>query len=86
MNTLHDVSHRTTLTLDDDVADALARESRRTGRSYRDVVNGAIRRGLGRPVDDEPFRVVTSDLHRRQGVEIDDVEGLLDILDGQTRR
>lgn len=77
---------RTTLTLDDDVAEALARESRRTGRSHRDVVNAAIRRGMDRPVDDEPFRVVASDLRRRPGVDIDDIEGLLDLLDGRARR
>lgn len=80
------MSRRTTLTLDDDVAEALARESRRTGRSHREVVNAAIRRGLGRPVEHEPFRVVASDMHRRPGVEIDDIEGLLDVLDGQIRR
>lgn len=80
------MSHRTTLTLDDDVAEALALESRRTGRSHREVVNAAIRRGMGRAVEDEPFRVVAKDMHRRPGVEIDDIEGLLDILDGHTRR
>lgn len=79
------MSHRTTLTLDDDVAEALLRESRRTGRSHRDVVNAAIRRGLDRTVDDEPFRVIASDLLRRPGVQIDDVEGLLDLLDGNAR-
>ena len=80
------MSHRTTLTLDDDVADALARESRRTGRSHRHVVNASIRRGLARPVDDEPFHVAASVMRRRPGVEIDDIEGLLDVLDGQARR
>jgi len=45
------VSRRTTLTLDDDVVDALSKETRRSGRSYRDVVNAAIRRGLSRAAD-----------------------------------
>jgi Ribbon-helix-helix protein, copG family len=42
----HDVSVRTTLTLDDDLArrlQALAREQR---RSFKEVTNDAIRRGL----------------------------------------
>jgi len=38
---------RTTLTLDDDVAMALHERARRTGRSFKDVVNEAVRRGLG---------------------------------------
>ena len=37
---------RTTLTLDDDLAMMLKRESEQTRRPFRDVVNDAIRRGL----------------------------------------
>lgn len=37
---------RTTLTLDDDLAAELARVARRLGRSFKDVVNETIRRGL----------------------------------------
>jgi hypothetical protein len=37
---------RTTLTLDDDLAEALNRTARHTGRSFKAVVNEAIRRGL----------------------------------------
>lgn len=37
---------RTTLTLDDDLAMMLKRESEETRRSFRDVVNDAIRRGM----------------------------------------
>lgn len=37
---------RTTLTLDDDVARELAAEVRRSGRTTRQVVNAALRRGL----------------------------------------
>ena len=37
---------RTTLTLDDDVAAKLKAELRRAGRSFRDVVNETLRRGL----------------------------------------
>ena len=73
------------MTLDDDVADGLAMEARRAGRSYRDVVNDVIRRGLRRPTDEPPFRIVASDMRRRAGVEIDDIEGLLDVLDGSDR-
>jgi hypothetical protein len=74
------------LTLDDDVADALAGAARRAGRPYRDIVNEAIRRGLQRPPDAPTFRVVPTALRRRPGVELDDIEGLLDVLDGPTAR
>jgi hypothetical protein len=37
---------RTTVTLDNDLAEMLTREVERTGRPFQDVVNDAIRRGL----------------------------------------
>ena len=37
---------RTTLTLDDDLAEILARVARRDDRSFKDVVNETLRRGL----------------------------------------
>jgi hypothetical protein len=37
---------RTTLTLDDDLAEALDRLARREGRSFKHVVNETLRRGL----------------------------------------
>jgi len=37
---------RTTLTLDDDLAETLARMARRDDRSFKDVVNETLRRGL----------------------------------------
>lgn len=80
------MSKRTTLTLDDDVADGLATAARRSGRTYREIVNEVIRRGLHRPVDEAPFRVVATKMHRRPGVEIDDIEGLTEILDGPAHR
>lgn len=86
ISTLHDVSKRTTLTLDDDVVDGLKREVQRAGRPYRDVVNATLRRGLQRPDDAAPFQVEATDLRRRPGIEIDDVEGLLDLLDHRAHR
>jgi hypothetical protein len=53
---------RTTLTLDDDLAESLNRTARLTGRSFKAVLNEAIRRGLsrgGQPAgnDRKPFVV-----------------------------
>lgn len=77
---------RTTLTLDDDVADRLSREARRTGQTHRAVVNAALRRGLEAPAAPEPFRVRASPMGLRPGMDLDDIEGLLDRLDGPGRR
>ena len=55
----HDVSMRTTLTLDDDLAAALREQARLLDRSFKQVVNDALRRGMSLAVaDDRPaYRV-----------------------------
>ena len=86
MPRLHDVSTRTTLTLDDDVAAGLQREASRRGVPFRVVVNQAIRAGLEAPrVRSTTFRVEARSLGLRGGIDLDDVEGLLDVLDGADR-
>lgn len=79
---------RTTLTLDDDVAAGLAREVRATGRSFRTVVNDCLRAGMeqrsGQPA--ERFRVEPQDLDIRPGIDLDDIEGLLEAVEGTERR
>lgn len=45
---------RTTLTLDPDLASALRERQRRSGRTWKEVVNDAIRRGLEAAPADEP--------------------------------
>ena len=55
---------RTTLTLDDDVANLLNKEVRRSGQSFKHVVNCSLRLGLmaaKRPAA-KPFRVKPLDL------------------------
>lgn len=80
------MSVRTTLTLDDDLADRLAAEARRSGRSFRAVVNVALRRGLEARTSTEPYQVRSSPMGLRSGMALDDIEGLLDLLDGPVRR
>lgn len=81
---------RTTLTLDEDVAAKLKAQTRKTGRTFRDVVNDTLRRGLAataaapRPV---AFRVAARDLGAlRPGVQLDDVAGLLELTEGPSHR
>jgi hypothetical protein len=76
---------RTTLTLDEDVAAKLKDLSRRSGESFRAVLNRVLRDGLNvrriqRP--DKPFRVKARALGLRPGVRLDNIGELLEQLDG----
>ena len=63
---------RTTLTLDEDVADFLKMQSRLQGRSFKQVVNEVLRRGMApNPQDSEvrKFRVVPNHSRLVPGVD-----------------
>jgi len=80
---------RTTLTLDDDVAAKLQAEARKSGRSFKETVNQVLRLGLHtreKPASIEPFKVDARPMGQRPGLNFDDIEGLLDQLDGPLRR
>ncbi len=81
---------RTTMTLDDDVAAKLKAESRRTGRSFRDIVNDMLRRGLATrrlTAAKKPFKVETRDLGRLvPGLSLDNVADLLEQVEGPLYR
>jgi predicted transcriptional regulator len=79
---------RTTITLDDDVAARLKAESRRSDRTFREVVNEAIRLGLARRSSGErkPFKVVARDLGLRDGVALDNIGALLEQIEGPRHR
>jgi plasmid stability protein len=79
---------RTTLTLDDDVAAKLEAEARRSGRSFKAVVNEALRLGLllaRTPRNAAPFVVHSRRLGLLPGLSYDNVEELLDIAEGARR-
>ena len=81
---------RTTLTLDEDVAKKLKAAVRRTGRSFRDIVNEALRHGLiSRPSASPvgPFRIAARDLgNLRPGLQLDSIPKLLDEAEGPLHR
>lgn len=80
---------RTTLTIDDDVAAKLRDEMAKSQRSLKEVVNAFLRRGLGAPRDEElasPFTVKARPMGLRSGFDLDDPGGLLEFLDGVSRR
>jgi hypothetical protein len=80
---------RTTLTLDD-VAAKLKAESRRAGRSFREVVNEALRRGLAQQHTGDtrqPFKITTRDLgNLRPGLSLDNIAELIEQVDGPLHR
>ncbi len=81
---------RTTLTIEDDVAVRLER-LRRSGRTLKEVVNEALRAGLDdlekrrRPAALRDY-TVAQDLGKPYIDNIDDVQGILDLVEGPERR
>ncbi len=76
---------RTTLTLDDDVAVQMRNMARRSGESFKDVVNSVLRRGLRqgeKPVPRLPrFEVEPKACGFRAGVDPRKLHQLLDDLE-----
>ncbi len=78
---------RTTLTIDDDVAVLLAEEQRRTGASFKETVNQALRKGLHSPaLPRERFQVTPINLGVPLGFSFDNVSELLEELEGPDHR
>jgi hypothetical protein len=76
------------LTLDDDVVARLRTEASRTGKPFKTVVNDALRAGLDRRrvLPQGGFKVTARDLGVRPELDLDDIEGLLDQVEGSDRR
>lgn len=77
---------RTTLTLDPDVAQRLSAEMRRSDASLKEVVNRALRVGLGmtdKPTRPRPFKVVPHRLGVRPGIDPDRLNQLVDELEAE---
>lgn len=79
---------RTTLTLDDDVARQLKQESRKSGASFKEAVNHFLRLGLtsAKQPARKPFVVTPHQLGLPSGLSYDNVEELLDAIEGPLRR
>jgi plasmid stability protein len=81
---------RTTLTLDEDVAAKLKARARRTGLSFKAVVNDVLRRGLASASSTRaraPFKVRARDLGRvGPGLDLDNIGELLDRVEGPLHR
>ncbi len=80
---------RTTLTIDDDVAKLVEQEVRRSGDSFKGTVNRLLRRGLmaeDRTPNSERFEVTPLFMGVRSGQNYDNIEALLEELEGPGHR
>ena len=79
---------RTTLTLDDDVAEALKDRSRQMDRPFKQVVNDALRRGLSPGVTEprSPYRVKPHHSGLQPGVDPLRLNQLNDALEADAVR
>lgn len=82
------MSIRTTLTLEDDVAQRLEAEARRTGTSLKQVVNDLLRHALAarRRPESRPFVVKARPLGLRAGLSYESVGDLLESIEGPGHR
>jgi hypothetical protein len=77
---------RTTVTLDPDVVRLLEEEKARQRKSFKEVVNDAIRRGLARQVkssSSKPFRVSPHRTTLRPGIDAGKLDHLSDELEDE---
>ena len=79
---------RTTISLDDDVANLLNKETRRSGTSFKEAVNHFLRLGLmvAKQPTRKPFVVTPKNMGLPHGLTYDNVEELLETLEGPAHK
>lgn len=77
---------RTTLTLDDDVAHRLQDKARKSGTSFKEIVNETLRLGLEVSPPKKPRKFVWRDFPFDIGVPFESTSALLEYLDGPFAR
>jgi hypothetical protein len=76
---------RTTLTIDDDLADLLKRRAREIGVPFKEVINRTLRAGLGdqaKPQHPGP-KTIPHAFGFRPGIDLDKLNRLADELEGE---
>ena len=77
---------RTTLTVDDDLAGLLKERARELGIPFREMVNRALRQGLGEPGEPgrrEVPKTIPQSFGFKAGVDLDKVNQLADELEAE---
>jgi predicted transcriptional regulator len=79
---------RTTLTLDDDLAEALERLQKARDVSFKSAVNEALRRGLSEmsapKKDQAPFQTTSVSLGRARFANIDNIADILAVAETES--
>lgn len=74
---------RTTVTLDEDVAQQIRRRMRERGAGFKEILNELLRRGLQAPEGPAPYVSPTFALHARPGIDLDKALALAAALDDE---
>ena len=77
---------RTTLTLDDDLADILLRETKKKGVSFKETLNATLRRGLAKEQIPVTRKKVVTRPHRfgfKPGIDLNKLNQLADQLEAE---
>lgn len=74
---------RTTLTLDEDVAQQIKRLMRERGTGLKETVNELLRRGLRSDAVVEPYETPTASLGVRPGIDLDKASQLVGQLEDE---
>jgi hypothetical protein len=80
---------RTTLTLDPDVAAKAKKGAAKLGRTFKEVINEALRAGLDEvlsPPTAKPYRTKTHSLGLRPGLSYDNIAELIAGAEGEDHR
>lgn len=77
---------RTTLTLDEDVAQEAKKASRRLKRPFKKIINQALRLGLKKidqPLKRKPYKTQARPMGLRAPYQIDNIQELLAQIEGE---
>ena len=80
---------RTTLTLDEDVAQNTRRLARKLHLSFKKTVNQALRQGievLKKPTESKPYRTHGHVMEQQPGVNLDNIHEVLSQIEGENYR
>jgi len=80
---------RTTLTLDEDVAQRTKKMAAKLKKPFKVVLNEALRKGLDqfeKPQKRRDYRTIPHEMGLREGLSIDNIQELLSQVEGEDRQ
>lgn len=80
---------RTTLTLDEDVAQRTKKLAAKLKKPFKAVLNEALRKGLDqveKPQKRKSYRTIPHEMGLREGLRLDNIQDLLAQVEGEDRR